>query len=468
MRLLHFKILILLWLINFAPPLLAHLFENRWNRPLDRGRKCRDGYPVFGAHKTDRGLIGAMVMGYGAGLSLGFPWWLGLACAVLSMAGDLLSSFLKRRLHQPSGTVAPGFDQLFEGLLPFVVLAWYESLSTVEVVVMVTLFMIGAYLGSWFFKKILLEKPQKDYPRPLSSKVRIKELRRCSPALIPFHLWLNLEDVIYYNLIMKGTFRLLGLYEKGRQNALQITAREISFFFPDLPEAFDGYTVLFMSDLHLDGMDGLTETLEGMLPDLPADVCLLGGDLRMETHGPYDEAMARFMRLLPKLRIHDGVHSVLGNHDCLEMAPSLIEAGVTVLLNDAVAIERQNQRIWIVGIDDPHHFQCHDLGKAFEDIPQEAFVLFLSHSPEVYREARQFGARLYLCGHTHAGQIQIIPIGPIFTHSRTGRRYVQGSWDYQGMQGYTSAGVGTSGIPVRYFSQGEVVRITLRRGQEPV
>jgi hypothetical protein len=81
----------------------------------------------------------------------------------------------------------------------------------------------------------------------------------------------------------------------------------------------------------------------------------------------------------------------------------------------------------------------------------------------VYREAKQYGAQLYLCGHTHAGQIQIIPIGPVFTHSRTGRRYIQGVWEYHGMRGYTSSGVGTSGIPVRYFSEGEVVRITLRR-----
>lgn len=466
MILLYAKILILLWSINFAPPLLAHFLDTRWDRPFDRNRLFRDGRPLFGPHKTDRGLIGALLMGTGIGLLLGFPWWVGLGCAVLSMVGDLSTSFIKRRVGLTSGTVTPGIDQLLEGLLPFAVLVRYEPLGTAEVVTLLTVFAFGAYLGSWFFKRVLLGKPQENYPRPLSSRVRIRELRRCSPPLLPFHVWLNIEDVIYHQLIMKSTFRLLGLYEKGQQNALRVIAREIGLTFPDLPEAFDGYTILFMSDLHLDGLDGLTERLQEMLPDLPADLCLFGGDLRMETHGPHDEALARFMRLLPKLQTRDGAYAVLGNHDCLEMAPSLIEAGVPVLLNDAVSVERQDQRIWIVGIDDPHHFQCHDLGKAFEDIPHGEFVIFLSHSPEVYREARQHGAQFYLCGHTHAGQIQIIPIGPVFTHSRTGRRYVQGIWEYQGMQGYTSAGVGTSGIPVRYFSEGEVVRITLRKGSK--
>jgi hypothetical protein len=457
------KILILLWSINFAPPVLAHFLQTKWNRPLDHNKLFRDGRPWLGPHKTERGLIGALIMGIVSGTLLGFPWWVGLGCALLSMAGDLLSSFIKRRLGQPSGTISPGLDQFFEGLFPVSILAWYLPLSTVAAAALVLIFMVGAYLGSWFLKKILLQGPQGDYPRPVSSRVRLKELRRCSPPLMPFHLWLNFEDVIYYQLIMKGAFRLLGLYEKGRRNALEITAREISLTFRDLPEAFDGYTILFMSDLHLDGLDGLTEKLQEMLPHLPADLCLIGGDFRMETHGPYDQALARFMRLLPELRVHDGVYTVLGNHDCLEMAPSLIEADVSVLLNDAVAIERHGQRIWVVGIDDPHHFQCHDVDKAFEDIPKGEFVIFLSHSPEVYREAKQCGAQFYLCGHTHAGQIQIIPIGPVFTHSRTGRRYVQGTWEYHGMQGYTSSGVGTSGIPVRYFSEGEVVRFILRR-----
>jgi predicted MPP superfamily phosphohydrolase len=218
-----------------------------------------------------------------------------------------------------------------------------------------------------------------------------------------------------------------------------------------------------MSDLHLDGLDGLTERVQELLEGTSADLCLIGGDFRMETYGPQDEAISRFVRLLPHIRVRDGIIGVLGNHDCLEMIGPLARAGVDILLNDAVAIARNGQRIWVVGIDEPHHYRCEDLPKAFAAIPPKEFVVFLAHSPEVYREAERFGACIYLCGHTHAGQVQILPLGPIFTHSRTGRRFVHGRWHYGAMQGYTSSGVGVSGVPVRFFSHGEMVRITLRR-----
>jgi uncharacterized protein len=463
MIVLSLKTLILLWLINFAPPLLAHLLEDRWNRPLDRGRRFRDGRPLFGSHKTERGTAGAIITGYAAGLLLGFPWWLGMLTGVLSMLGDLGSSFIKRRLNQPSGTVAPGLDQIFEGLLPLLWLGRTLPLSPWNVLVLLIVFSSGAFIGSWFFKKVLLARPEGAYQRPLSSRVRLKELRRCHPKLTAFHVWLNFEDAIYYHVFMKSVFRLLGIYEKGRRNATQIRRREISFSFADLPEAFEGYRILYMSDLHLDGLDGLAENLQVLIRSMPANLCLVGGDLRMETHGPHGEALARFFRVVPDIQVRDGIYGVLGNHDCTEMIGPLKEAGVTILMNESVAIQRDSQHLWVVGVDDPHHFQCHDLASAFAGIPADDFVIFMSHSPEVYRDAERFGAQCYLCGHTHAGQIQIFPIGPIFTHSRTGRRYVEGAWEYGKMQGYTSSGVGASGVPVRFFSEGEVVLITLRR-----
>jgi uncharacterized protein len=423
-----------------------------------------DGRPLFGPHKTLRGTLAAAVTGFGAGLLLGFPWWVGLLSAISSIAGDLLSSFVKRRLGQPSGTLIPGLDQVFEGLFPFAILVQFKSLSIWMIVGLVLIFSFGAYVGSWFFKKILLSKPSGDYPRTVRSRVRLKELRRCYLPLTRFHRWLNPEDVFYYQVLMKTTFRLLGIYEKGMRNALQIHNREISLAFHDLPAAFDGYTILFLSDLHLDGLDGLTENLQELLQALPADLCLIGGDLRMETYGPHDEALARTARLIPHIAVRDGIYGVLGNHDCIEMIEPLRKAGLDILVNEAVAIGRgEKDRIWILGVDDPHHYQCHDLDKTFEEVPPGGFVILLCHSPEVYREAQQHGVHCYLCGHTHAGQIQIVPIGPIFTHSRTGRRYVQGLWQYGNMQGYTSSGAGVSGVPVRFFSEGEVVRITLRK-----
>src|SRR5690242_4735843 len=102
------KILVLLWLVNFTPPLLACFMREKWSTPVDLGLSFRDGEPLFGSHKTIRGVAAGSVMGGAAGFVLGFPVWLGLLSGILSMGGDLFSSFVKRRLHYCEGNVVPG------------------------------------------------------------------------------------------------------------------------------------------------------------------------------------------------------------------------------------------------------------------------------------------------------------------------------------------------------------------------
>jgi hypothetical protein len=256
----------------------------------------------------------------------------------------------------------------------------------------------------------------------------------------------------------------MGILEKGKQNALQLGISHLELQFPNLPPAFDGYTILFMSDLHLDGLKGLTEQIIPILRKNPADLCIIGGDFRMATHGPYDAALEELRRLLPEIRAEDGILAVLGNHDCIEMEESLRRDGVNLLLNEAFSIDRNGDQVWIVGVDDPHYYKCHDLKAAFAQVPNGDFSILVAHSNEIYKEAESFAPQLYLCGHTHAGQIQVPNFGPIFTHSSAPRKFCYGLWRHGRMLGYTSCGVGVSGVPVRFFSKGEIALITLRRG----
>jgi hypothetical protein len=295
-------------------------------------------------------------------------------------------------------------------------------------------------------------------------RVRLRELRSCEITSIPLHHLLNIKDSLYYQIFMKSVFKFLGIFEKGRQNALRIEAKRFEIELSDLPPAFDGYTILFMADLHLDGLKGLTERLVPILREMPADLCILGGDLRMSTHGPSDRALAEVRRVLPEIQTEDGILGVLGNHDCIEMVASLTKDGVQFLLNEAQCIERKGERVWVVGVDDPHYFRCDDLGAAFSQVPSGEFSILVAHSNEIYKQAESYAPRLFLCGHTHAGQIRIPKIGPVFTHSRAPRKYCCGLWQYGSMLGYTTCGVGVSGVPVRFLSKGEVTVITLRRG----
>jgi uncharacterized protein len=460
---LFFKLLILLWAVNFSPACLAVFLEGKWNTPLDRGRLFLDGKPVFGPHKTVRGVLGGCGAGLAAAVLLGLPAWAGLCAGALSMAGDLLSSFLKRRLSLLSGDVAPILDQAPEAMLPFLVLAPYFSLSPGYVFAVFCVFTLSAYGGSVLLNRKLLSKPYQSYPRRLRAKTRLRELRSCQVKANALDRLLNWEDTVYYHLVMKSAFRLLGIFDRGKGNALMIEARRISFSFPDLPAAFDGYTILFLADLHLDGLEGLTELTARLVRHMDADLCIIGGDLRMETHGPFDAALRETLRLIPEVRTKDGILAVLGNHDCIEIVECLESEGVRYLINDSHAIERDGEKLWIAGADDPHYFAAHDLDLAFANVPEGAFTVFVAHSNEIYREVLAYGAKLYLCGHTHAGQIKLPRIGAVFTHSSAPRRFGEGLWSFGGMAGYTSRGVGVSGVPVRFGTKGEITLITLRR-----
>lgn len=460
---LELKILFFLLAVNFAPPLLSHFLEDRWNAPLDGGRNFLDGRPLFGPHKTLRGTAGAVVVGTALGPLLGFTLWIGFSAAVLSMAGDLLSSFIKRRLGRPSGTTVAGLDQVFEGLFPFFAFSAQYPIGCFGVAVLVAAFSVTAWAGSFLFKHILLSKPHEAYPRRVRSRVRLRELRACQIRSNPWHRLINFEDAILYHLALKSALQLVGAYERGKRNARDVRLRRLIFHFSDLPGEFDGYTLLFLSDLHLDGLEGLTERLVDIVSANPTDLCLLGGDYRMENVGPFNAALDQMARLIPRIAARDGILSVLGNHDCTEILDPLEKQGVRFLINDAHAVERSGAKLWIAGVDDPHYFQCDDLELATSLVPPGEFMILLAHTPEIYKKAARRGCRLYLCGHTHAGQIQLPKIGPLFTHSRAPRFTSEGVWYHGGMVGFTTAGAGVSGTPVRFRTFGEVVHITLRR-----
>ncbi len=462
---LFIRLLILIWLTNFAPPFLAHMLESKGGRPVDGGCLFFDGRPLFGKNKTIRGVLAGIICGGAISVVLGFPLWLGLSVACLSMSGDLLSSFFKRRLSFSSGETVPVIDQLPEGLLPFALIGPYYSLSVGYVLPFAIVFGLGAYYGSVFLNQVLLKKPSQSYPRRIRALTRFRELVSCRITPEPFPYILNFEDAVYYHLVMKSAFKAMHIYERGKRNALVIEKREISFYFPDLPPAFDGYKILFLTDLHLDCLDGLTEKIVEIVRQTSSDLCILGGDFRMRTYGSFTAALDEMGRLLPEIRAKDGILGVLGNHDCLEMVESFKDRGVSLLINDSRAVERDGERIWIVGVDDCHYFKAHDLKSAFTGLPLQTFSILVSHSNEVYREAVEYRPDLLISGHTHAGQILLPGIGPVFTHSKAPRRFCHGRWEYEGMPGYTSAGAGVSGVPVRFNCTGEITLITLRKGR---
>lgn len=149
----------LLIIANGAPLLLSNVFGSRGNWRIDGGIHLPDDRPLFGATKTWRGLSASLLLTSLAAWVFGFSWLVGLAVAASAMAGDLLSSFTKRRLGLVSSARAVGLDQLPESLLPALVLhlwlgfSWSVLLAAVFLFVMVDIGM-SPLLYRWGLRRV--------------------------------------------------------------------------------------------------------------------------------------------------------------------------------------------------------------------------------------------------------------------------------------------------------------------------
>lgn len=253
--------------------------------------------------------------------------------------------------------------------------------------------------------------------------------------------------------------RVSGLHARGRRNARHIVVRHHVVAPARLPRAFDGFTLLQLSDLHIDAAPGFGQALIEAVQSLSYDVCVLTGDYRAHTFGPYDAALAELAALRPYLR--DPVYAVLGNHDTIRLVPPLEAMGYRFLLNESVAIERDGASIHLAGIEDAHYYRLENFHRAMENIPEGAVAILLSHTPAAYRHAAHAGFDLMLSGHTHGGQICLPGGRPLLT-GRAPRRLVRGTWRHHGMTGYTAAGSGTSVVDARFNCPPEVTLHTLR------
>lgn len=262
---------------------------------------------------------------------------------------------------------------------------------------------------------------------------------------------------------LKTGLRITGLYRRGLANALKPEVRHLRLQSPCLPAGLDGFRILHLSDFHIDAVDGIAQAVADRLAFLPADLCVLTGDYRYNVRGPCEGIYPRMQLILNAVRARYGVFGILGNHDCADIAVELEKRGVRMLINESVAVGPLETPLCLIGVDDPHFFGCDHLGEAMDGVGPNDFKLLLAHTPELYEEAAAAGIDLYLAGHTHAGQIRLPGIGAVMQLAECPRAYVQGHWRHAGMDGYTTAGVGCSLLPVRFGCPPEIAVIELVR-----
>src|SRR5262245_28318527 len=155
-------------------------------------------------------------------------------------------------------------------------------------------------------------------------------------------------DSQYSARMIRAALQLTGLYARGRRNALLIKTRRHDPVIANLPPAFDGFTILQLSDLHIDMAAGLAGVLIETIAPLEYDLCVLTGDYRARTFGPHDAALEGMRQLRPHIR--STIYAVLGNHDTLRMVPAMESMGYRFLINEHVKIERGSDELYLAGI----------------------------------------------------------------------------------------------------------------------
>lgn len=154
------EILILLGVANGTPIFATWLLGKRVNAPLDGGLKLPDGQPLFGPSKTVRGLVLSVACTTLAAPLLGFEWTTGAGLASAAMFGDLLSSFIKRRIGLRAHSRAFGLDQIPESLLPVLVLRPHLGLGIGDIAIIVAAFVVlEIVLSRLLFRLHIRDRP---------------------------------------------------------------------------------------------------------------------------------------------------------------------------------------------------------------------------------------------------------------------------------------------------------------------
>ena len=142
MNITFFELLLLIIIANGAPILIRVLLHDRFDRAVDFGQKMPDGRHVFGSSKTWRGIFAALISTGLAAPVLGHPVEVGLLVALYAVAGDLISSFIKRRLKMAPSSMSPILDQVTDSLLPAIMLKQDLGLDYFGVIHLVLIFII--------------------------------------------------------------------------------------------------------------------------------------------------------------------------------------------------------------------------------------------------------------------------------------------------------------------------------------
>lgn len=232
--------------------------------------------------------------------------------------------------------------------------------------------------------------------------------------------------------------------------------------------------LLHLSDLHVERLTRREERLLELVKEARPDLIVITGDYLNLSYVNEPTARAEVRRLLAKLHAPYGVYATLGSPpvDPRDTTPSLFDDLDIRLLRDEVAVLRwaDGRSLSLLGLDCVHDLEldAQRLQQLVKLAPADSARILLYHSPELMPPAQQHSLDLYLCGHTHGGQVRLPLYGALLTSSALGKRYEMGPYLENDTLLYISRGVGLEGLPaprMRLLCPPEIVLFTIEGGE---
>lgn len=246
-----------------------------------------------------------------------------------------------------------------------------------------------------------------------------------------------------------------------------LTINRTTLQIPYWPTQFNEFKIVAISDLHVGApyvsMEKLKRIVEMANAEQPDMIVLLGDYVIQDVLGGTFVAPEDFAPELGKLKAKNGVYAVLGNHDWWLNGPRVKRAfegaGVRVLSNEAIRVERGEAGFWIAGIDD-FWSRHHDILGTLKQVKTKESIVVLNHSPDIFPELPGH-ISLTLCGHTHGGQVNVPWLRNKVIPSRYGDQYLVGHIVEDGKHLFVTKGIGTSGLPARFLAMPEIAVLTI-------
>ena len=247
---------------------------------------------------------------------------------------------------------------------------------------------------------------------------------------------------------------------------IDVTSKEMS-------ADWEPMRILHISDLHIERLSRREESILTYLEEYQPDIILITGDYLNLSFNLDPEAYFQVQQFLSLLAAPQGVYAVLGTPtvDLWELiAPLFDELPITLLRDEKLEVNWPDGRhLTLLGLDCTHNIDqdARRLKHLIAEEPSSVPDVLLYHSPELMPQAIELGIDLYLCGHTHGGQVRLPVIGPLLTSSHLGREYVMGHYQVGQTHLYVSRGVGLEGLSaprVRLLAPPEITLLTLLPG----